>query len=234
MKRLSPRRLTAIIAGVALLGLAVVALNQTRRPALVVMEDDASNAPMIGGSQPGGSGNQDKVVASGADAGKPVPDLATPERAEDRIIIHVAGEVASPGVYALPAGSRVVDALEAAGGGTSESDTDMINLALPVRDGEQIYVPRKRLQASPSQEVDAPASRADITLSSPAGEELININTASADELEQLPGVGPVTAARIVEYRTKHGNYSSVSDLLGVSGIGEAKLSKIAPYATVR
>ena len=63
---------------------------------------------------------------------------------------------------------------------------------------------------------------------------MININTASADELEQLPGVGPVTAARIVEYRTKHGNYSSVSDLLGVSGIGEAKLSKIAPYATVR
>jgi competence protein ComEA len=233
MKRLSPRKLTAVMAGVALLGLAVVALNQARRPALVVTEDDARHAAMVDRSQPSGSANQDKMFASEVDVGNSASAFATPEPAEDGIIVHVAGEVASPGVYVLPNGARVVDALEAAGGGTPESDTNMINLALPIHDGQQIYIPPKQSQPSLLQEADVPSNRVDITMSSPA-DGLININTASAAELEELPGVGPAIAARIVEHRQKHGSYSSVSDLLGVSGIGEAKLSKIAPYATVR
>lgn len=233
MKRLSSRKLTAMIAGVALLGLAAVALNRARRPALVVTEDDARRVALVDSSQPRGPGDQDRIQATGADVGNQAPDLATPERAEDGIVVHVAGEVASPGVYVLPNGSRVVDAVEAAGGATSDSDTDMINLALPVHDGEQIYIPPRQLQPPPMQEVNVPSNRVDITVSSP-GDGLININTASAVELEQLPGVGPVTAARIVEYRENHGHFYSVDDLLDVSGIGEAKLSKIAPYATVR
>jgi len=232
MKKLSPRRLTAVIAGVALLGLAVAALNHARRPALVVMEDDMRHAAVVDAARPGGSANPDSIVAFGVDAGDHEPAIAWPELVEDTIVVHVAGEVACPGVYVLPNGSRVVDALAAAGGGTPESDTDMINLALPIHDGEQICIPPK--QPLPSQEVNIPSNRVDVTASSPAGDGLININTASADELQQLPGVGPVIAARIVEHRKKYGNYSSVSDLLDVSGIGEAKLSKIVPCATVR
>jgi len=228
MNKLSPRKIAAIVAAVGLLGLAAVALKKARRPALVVIENEETDSSYQDGSIHGGD-----CLSCETDVEGPVAGSVTPELDDDLIVIHVAGAVARPEVYSLPHGSRVADAVRAAGGATSEADLDMVNLALPVHDGEQICIPRKEPTPSGSSEARIPSNRADISALSPK-ETLININTASVAELEQLPGVGPVTAAKIVEYRKINGPYSSVNDLLGVSGIGEAKLSKIAPHATVR
>lgn len=231
MKRINPRKLAAIIAAAALLGLATVVVKEARRPAVVVMEGYGGNLPDT--SLPCETANGESSAVPVADVEDRAVAVSAPDRAGESIIVHVAGEVVCPGVYVLSKGSRVADALRAAGGGTAEADTDMVNLALPIHDGEQIYVPHKQSQTLPSQEMSPPPNRANIEASSPT-EGLININTASVTELQQLSGIGPAIAARIVEYREKHGPYSSVRDLLDVSGIGEAKLSKITPYITVR
>jgi len=142
------------------------------------------------------------------------------------IVVHVVGAVRKPGVYTFTQGARVVDAVRAAGGFTSAADQQAINLARPLVDGEQIVVPRHG---------EAPASGAPATAAgggvSSGGK--VNINSASAGELEQLPGIGPVLAQRIVEYRTQHGPFRTVKDLTKVPGIGEKKFSSLEPYVTV-
>ena len=141
------------------------------------------------------------------------------------LTVHVGGEVQHPGVYTLQGGSRVIDAVEAAGGVTSRAFPDAINLAAPLVDAVQVIVPRK---GSPI--VHRPEQAAAIA--APAGNALVNINSASASELDELPGVGPATAKAIVETRAKKGSFGSAEDLLDVPGIGQAKLAQIRSLIT--
>ena len=131
---------------------------------------------------------------------------------------HAAGAVSRPGVYRVPPGARVADLLDAAGGPTGDADVDQLNLAAPVADGERIYVP-KRGEAPPPAAGTAPTGAAK---SGP-----VNLNSATLEQLDALPGVGPATAQAILDYRAQHGRFRSVEELLEVRGIGEAKLADL-------
>ncbi|MFM8903593.1 MAG: helix-hairpin-helix domain-containing protein [Actinomycetota bacterium] len=149
------------------------------------------------------------------------------------ITVHIAGAVKSPGVYRLARGARVNDGVLAAGGATSVANLDVINLATVLNEGEQIYVPKRgeKPHAITSRpQSDVVVGGGDTTNNQPS---LININTANAVELEQLPGVGPSTAKAIIEYREKNGGFVVVEDLLKVRGIGPAKLREMLPRVRV-
>ena len=161
-------------------------------------------------------------VASAA-ATAPASSVAT----ED-LVVHVAGAVQSPGVYRIAAGSRVVDALQAAGGVVADSNANAINLAAPLVDGERVYVPR--IGEIPPVVV-ASASGTGGPAAAPTGP--VNLNTASADDLDTLPGVGPSTAEAILAYRDQHWPFASVDDLSNVRGIGPAKLDALRGLVTV-
>ena len=142
------------------------------------------------------------------------------------LVVDVAGKVRRPGIVRLPAGSRVVDALEAAGGARRGVDLTNLNLARPLVDGEQVLVGVRAVPGVAASAAAAPSGAA------PAGP-LVNLNTADSAELETLPGVGPVTAAAILQWRADHGAFSAVEELLEVSGIGDATLAEIAPFVTL-
>ncbi|MGQ9732546.1 MAG: helix-hairpin-helix domain-containing protein [Candidatus Zipacnadales bacterium] len=138
------------------------------------------------------------------------------------IRVQVSGAVCRPGVYAIVRGARVADAVQAAGGLTAEADLQRVNLAAPVDDGQRVDIPVQQL-LSPSMPVPPAA------LPSP-----INLNTATVEQLESLPGIGPVRAADIVRYRMQSGGFHRVEDLESVPGIGPKILETIRPYVTVR
>lgn len=135
------------------------------------------------------------------------------------IVVQVSGSVPRPGVYELPAGSRVRDAVDAAGGFLAGADYGSVNLALPLNDGQEVVI------AGPTPEGDDAGS--DTTRSGDASDvvapnPLVDINTATAEELETLPGIGPTLAQRIVDYRTQNGPFETIEDIMNVSGIGLA------------
>ena len=140
------------------------------------------------------------------------------------IVVHVAGEVKNPGVYTLPSGARMIDAVNAAGGATARADLEVINLATPLLDSSQIYVPAKGVAAHPVFARPQPGINGIASsTNNVSASGLVNINRASVTELDSLPGVGPSTAQAIVEYRVAHGPFASPEDLLNVKGIGPAK-----------
>ena len=139
--------------------------------------------------------------------------------------VDIAGKVRRPGVATLPAGSRVVDALERAGGARGRVDLTSLNLARVLVDGEQILVGAPAHAAGPAAGAVAGAP--------PATSPLVNLNTATTEELDTLPGVGPVTAQKILSWRTEHGAFASVDELLEVDGIGEKTLAELAPLVTL-
>ena len=146
------------------------------------------------------------------------------------IVVHVAGAVVAPGVYHLPSAARVVDALTAAGGAAPQARTDAVNLAAPLHDGDRVYVPTV-------DEVPAVPPGVSGTAAPPAGPGQppsgpVNLNTATVDELDALPGVGPATAAAIIAYRDTNGPFASVEGLAEVRGIGPAKLEAIRALVT--
>jgi len=143
------------------------------------------------------------------------------------VVVHVAGAVVDPGVHELPAGSRVDDAIAAAGGLTLEADGSRINLAAPVTDGERIYVPKVGEDAPPV----AVGSTGGGSGGSAGG--VVNLNHADAAALDALPGIGPATATAIIEHRDRIGRFTSVDQLLDVRGIGEAKLEQLRSLVTV-
>ena len=168
-------------------------------------------------------------IAAPADAVSPVVSpvagltgSASPSPAS--IIVDVAGWVRRPGVYEFATGDRVIDAVNRAGGARNGADLTSLNLAAPLADGTQIVIPRPGETAPGSSTSDTETA---------GGTTLININTASETDLEALPGVGPVTAAAIIDYRTQNGPFSAVDDLIDVSGIGPSTLEQIRPFATV-
>jgi len=145
------------------------------------------------------------------------------------VVVDVAGKVRRPGIVTLPVGARVVDALNAAGGARHGVRLDGLNLARVLTDGEQILV-----GVSGPGGVAAPAASGATGPGGPSGPTtLVNINTADQTQLESLPGVGPVTAQKILQWRTDNGPFAAVDDLLDVSGIGEATLAEMAPFVTL-
>lgn len=156
--------------------------------------------------------------ASQIDAGRPDSVQNT---SEAKITVDISGQVAIPGVYTLEAGARLADLCEAAGGLTSSADLDAINRAGILTDGQKVYIPEQgeNLSTSPSDAGVAPG--------------LVNINTANIDELQRIPGVGPVTASRIIEYRDEYGGFGKIEDIKNVSGIGEKTFLKMKPAICV-
>ncbi len=158
--------------------------------------------------------------------------------------VHVAGAVRNPGVYELSSTQRVVDAVRAAGGATAAADLESINLAQTIVDTEQIYVPvRVRRSPAPTRRPEprlrpkrtSTVTSVPVTAGSPVFTvpSKVNINTATASQLDELPGVGPSTAKQIIAYRQSKGPFSKVEDLLNVPGIGPAKLDAMRPMVTV-
>ena len=164
----------------------------------------------------------------------PVP-TTWPVRDPGRILVDVVGAVSRPGLHELPAGSRIADAVDAAGGLTAEADRMRLNLAEPLSDGARLWVPEVGEAVAPGV-VPVTAGAGDGGRSGAGGElGAVPVNLNSADEagLQQLPGIGPALAAAIVEHRGRAGPFATVDELIEVSGIGPAKLDRIRPLATV-
>jgi len=152
-----------------------------------------------------------------------------PVPTEKPLIVHVTGAVPRPGVYALAQGSRVQDAISAAGGFLADAEKSGINLARALEDGEQLEIPYAE-GASPVIGTEIPP----LVLTEPSTSlELININTASQAELETLPGIGPTTAQRIIEYREQNGPFVNTEDIINVPGIGSGTYERIKNLITV-
>lgn len=140
------------------------------------------------------------------------------------LYVHVSGAVQTPGLYVLPAGSRVVDAVAAAGGFADDADRDAVNLARTLDDGEQLPVPR---------EGEVPPPAAAGTGSASSGNGRVDLNTADATLLETLPRIGPALAERIITWRDDNGGFTSIEDLLAVPGIGDRMLESLRDLVTV-
>jgi competence protein ComEA len=141
------------------------------------------------------------------------------------VLVHVAGAVRDAGVYRLRAGARVNDALARAGGATPRADLSQVNLAAKVEDGRQVLVPRR---------VAASAVPAPVGTAAPGQPAVpVNLNTATLEQLDTLPGVGPATAQKIIDYREEHGGFGSVDELGEVPGIGDVRLAALREQVRV-
>ena len=141
--------------------------------------------------------------------------------------VYVSGQVAAPDVYELPPDGRVEDAVTAAGGFTAQAQPALVNLAQPLFDGMQIYVPAEGEEASlPLPVATAPAGTSNSG-------DLVNINTAGLEELDTLPGIGPSTAQNIIDYRESNGPFETLEEIMDVPGIGEAKFNQIKDLITI-
>lgn len=180
--------------------------------------------------------------------GKPGEVTITPSRPQ-KLYVHVAGCVRNPGVYQFSPGSRVLDAVHAAGGAVKGADLESINLAEKLADGEQVFIAKKgkanlpvqscvrggRTQVASNPEKNPSGNE---TASKPQkltvpGKGVVNINTAGLAQLQRLPGVGPSTAERILEYRKANGVFSSIDELDEVKGIGPAKIASLKPFVSL-
>ena len=157
---------------------------------------------------------------------------------DDEVIVHVTGSVKSPGVVKLKEGSRIEDAIEAAGGLTENADISKVNLAFVVEDGTKIRIPSSQDEDIGDGDVIDSGSGENIvveenTTSSGKSSQIVNINRATVTELETLPGIGPSLALKIINYRKENGNFSSIEDIKNVSGIGDSKFESLKKYLTV-
>jgi competence protein ComEA len=143
------------------------------------------------------------------------------------ILAHVAGEVRRPGVYEFREGDRVIDAIDAAGGARGDAALDELNLAAPLTDGSQVLVPGRSVAGAPEAEGSTTIGAADATTAR------INVNTADAAELEELPGIGEVLSQAIIDHREEFGPFSTVDELEDVSGIGPSILADVRDLVTV-
>ena len=183
-------------------------------------DDEPTTAPAGASATPG--------AAPTTPGGAPTPTAV--------VTVHVVGQVRRPGIVTLDAGARVADAIEEVGGATGRADLDGVNLARLLVDGEQVVVPKPGETAPPA---GAPAQGppagggAGAPGAAPAPGTPVNLNTADLATLETLPGVGPVLAQRILDWRTEHGRFTAVEELGEVSGIGDKIYAQLAPEVTV-
>jgi competence protein ComEA len=194
---------------------------------------EAGSPASSGAAGAGGPGGAPGSAEAGGSTAATSPGSPT------EAVVHVAGAVTQPGVQRLPAGARVVDAVDRAGGATPDADLARVNLAAPVQDGQQVYIPRVGEVAGGG----APASAGGDAGGVPGGGEggasdaaagLVDLNTATAEQLETLPGVGPTTAQAILDHRATNGPFTSVNQLLDVRGIGDAKLEQVRDLVVVQ
>ena len=146
------------------------------------------------------------------------------------VVVHVAGRVRRPGLYRLPDGSRIADAVRRAGGRAKHADLDAINLAAKLLDGEQVLVPSR---VSTVRAGTAPAGTASAPAAATGPAAIISLNSATAEQLETIDGVGPATAAKILDFRQKNGGFRTVDDLAQISGIGPKRLEAMRPHVRV-
>ncbi len=217
--RLGRSGTVAAVAGVGVVLLVVLAVvglraEEVLRPVATLSDGTAPAAPTTGDGV-------DRADSTSMPE-EPEATTATPGR-----VVHVVGAVKKPGVYTLPAEARLADAVEAAGGATKKADLGSVNLARVVEDGEQIRVPAKGEEPTGAE-------------SSPAGGEpdsgadgLVDLNAADAAALDALPGIGPVLAGRIVEWRETNGRFTDVAELAEVSGIGPSLLARLGDLVRV-
>ena len=156
---------------------------------------------------------------------------------KEKIAVHITGEVKKEGIIYLEKGARIVDAIKSAGGETNDADLSQVNLAYELQDGQKIYIPNKKEKIS--QYITENSGNNVIIEENNAlsnqkgGNEKVNINTATQDELDSLPGIGPSLAERIINYREENGNFKSTDELQNVKGIGDAKYADIKDRITV-
>ncbi len=162
------------------------------------------------------------LADTGASSAKPAdPLVAAPAPvAASRLVVHVTGAVSEPGLYRLKEGSRVADAVARAGGATASADTAAVNLAAPLADGMQVLIPSRVAGVAGTAAGTAAGAEAKT-----AGR--VSLNSADVAELDELPGVGPVTAQKIVDYRTANGGFRSVDDLDAIPGIGPVRIEQL-------
>jgi competence protein ComEA len=168
-----------------------------------------------GGSE-AGSGYTSSYDEYGSDSGSASEEAVSVEEGGTDVVVDVTGAVQKPGVYRMPAGSRVNDAVKRAGGATGKASLDSINLAARLADGQQVVVPEESPTGAPAAVVGAEAKEGPISLS-----------TATAAELDTIDGIGPVTAEDIIKFREEHGGLSSIDQLDQISGIGPATMEDL-------
>ena len=166
-----------------------------------------------------------KLLASPQSQASLAPPAAPPTEstAAGRVVVDVVGAVRRPGLYRFAQGGRIADAVARAGGATSKADLALINLAAPLADGEQVVVPRRGATAPASGAAGAAAGGSTGP---------VQLSTATLEQLDSLPGIGPVTAQKILDYRQKHGAFTSVDELDAVPGIGPARLDQLKDLVT--
>jgi len=227
----SPRRraLSAAVAVVLLL-VAVPAWQVVRRPAAA--ED---TLPRVASTTPVPDASTD--LGGGAPVSDPAKANATAAAApaSSSLVVHVVGAVVRPGIVRLESGARVVDAVDAAGGLAPGADVDRVNLAAVLADGQRVVIPLvgqvPPVEVGPSNGAAAGSSSSGGDQPSPIAP--VDLNTATAEQLDTLPGVGPATAAAIIAHRGESGPFASVDELLDVRGIGEARLESLRDLVTV-
>jgi competence protein ComEA len=164
-----------------------------------------------------------RLLSRGESAAPPPPPILPPTTSTtpSQVVVHVVGAVRRAGLYRLAQGDRVADAVARAGGATRKADLSLVNLAALVSDGEQVVVPRRGAA------VGAGAGGAAGVGAGGVATGPVHLNSATVEQLDTLPGVGPVTAQKIVDYRQKHGAFTSVDELDAVPGIGPARLDEL-------
>jgi competence protein ComEA len=208
--------LGTVIAGVLVVRLVLVE-HGSRPVPLRMAAATASGDPSAAVAEPSISATTAVATADATDAAGGI------------VLVHVVGQVRHPGVVRLPAGSRVEQALEAAGGATATADLVRVNLARPVVDGEQIVVPKPGQPIEGAAGVFGGPGTSGVATRAP----LVDLNTADLTELDSLPGVGPVLAQRILDWRSQNGRFSTVDELGEVSGIGDKVLENLRPLVRV-
>jgi competence protein ComEA len=245
---LTPRRVAAALAALAVAALVTWRLLAPA-PAPAEMSLPYTEGASPAGAEPAGAGpttaTAGEVAPVGAApaagvAGAPDPAGASATGASgagaasaSELVVHVAGAVAQPGVQRLGTGARVVDAVDRAGGATPDAELARINLAAPLQDGQQVYVPRLGEPSPPA--VATGAAPGGLPPSGEPGDATgpVDLNAATAEQLDTLPGVGPATAEAIIAHRQAEGPFTSVDQLLDVRGIGDAKLADLRDLVTV-
>jgi competence protein ComEA len=217
----------ALVGLVLVVAVAVATTGATAWVARPQEQRPPERAEVLG--EPIATAGAEGPVAVGAAAGSTSgPSPASAGSAAAVVLVHVAGAVRRPGLVELPPGARVAEALEAAGGVTRSGNPASVNLARPVVDGEQVVVARRGASVTPLPVATPPGATAG-----PGGSGPVDLNTATMEQLDGLPGIGPVLAQRILDWRTANGRFSVVDELGEVSGIGEATLADLRPLVTV-